>query len=68
MEGNRKYTLFIATIALVAPFIPVEIEVLAYNAYKRNLEIMKNGNPVNLLRRKKKKDLFSPPVCELLHP
>jgi hypothetical protein len=29
---------------------------------------MKNGNPVNLLRRKKKKDLFSPPVCELLHP
>lgn len=26
-------TLFIAVIALVAPFIPVEIEVLAYKAY-----------------------------------
>ena len=26
------HTLFIATIALVAPFIPVDIEVLAYSA------------------------------------
>jgi hypothetical protein len=29
------HTLFIATIALVAPFIPVEIEVLAYNACRK---------------------------------
>lgn len=29
-----NYTLFIATIALVAPFIPVEIDVLAYSACK----------------------------------
>lgn len=28
------YTLFIDTIALVAPLIPVEIEVLAYRAYE----------------------------------
>lgn len=27
-----KHTLFMATIAFVAPFIPVEIDVLAYNA------------------------------------
>lgn len=27
-------TLFIAVIAFVAPFIPVDIEVLAYKAYK----------------------------------
>jgi hypothetical protein len=48
----RKYTLFIATIALVAPFIPVEIEVLAYNAYKRNLEIMKNETQASPLENK----------------
>jgi len=48
----RNYTLFIATIALVAPFIPVEIEVLAYNAYKRNLEIMKNETQASPLENK----------------
>ena len=31
-------TLFIATIALVAPFIPVEIEVLAYSACEHKIK------------------------------
>lgn len=34
----EMHTWFIATIALVAPLIPVEIEVLAYRAYEWNNE------------------------------
>ena len=43
------HTLFIATIALVAPFIPVEIEVLAYNACrKRDSSAKWRKEPKNL--------------------
>lgn len=33
MKQSGNITLFIATIAVVAPFMPDEIEVLAYKAY-----------------------------------
>lgn len=43
-KGKRTHdqqiisTLFMAVIALVAPFIPVDIEVLAYSAYHKRKE------------------------------
>jgi hypothetical protein len=38
----EMHTLFIATIALVAPFIPVEIEVLAYSACRKRDTVQQN--------------------------
>lgn len=43
------HTLFIATIALVAPFIPVEIDVLAYSACEYKNKKIRKMNKIGLL-------------------